>query len=76
MVSVDLQNLCVAIWVDGVVGEADLVPLPGGVHHELVVEVEEEGTHVLVVNLSTTVSFLLRKKQVKYVQNRTKTKRY
>ena len=62
MVPVDFEHFCVAVWVDGVVGEADLVPLPGGVHHELVVEVEEEGAHVLVVDLTTTVSLLLQKK--------------
>ena len=73
VVAVHLQHFGLAVGIDGVVGEPDLVALPRGVHDELVVEVEEEGTHVLVVNLSTTVSLLLRKK----VKLRlTKTKRY
>lgn len=45
-----------AVWVDGVVCEPDLVPLPGGVHHVLVVQVEQERAHVLVVHLEITIN--------------------
>ena len=40
VVPVDLEDFGVAVGVDGMVGEPDLVALPCCVHHELVVEVE------------------------------------
>ena len=59
VVAVHLQHFGLAVGIDGVVGEPDLVALPRGVHDELVVEVEEEGAHVLVVHLSSPVRLVL-----------------
>ena len=55
VVPIDHEHLGAAVWVDRVVGEADLVPLPGGVHHILVIQVEEEGAHVLVIHLEEVI---------------------
>ena len=49
--SVGLVYLGTTVWIDGVVGESDLVALPRGIHHVLVIQVEQETAHVLVVNL-------------------------
>ena len=54
-----LQNFSVAIWVKRMIGESDLVSLPGGIEHELVVQVEEEGRLVLVVHFSPAVCLVL-----------------
>lgn len=43
----------------GVVGEANLIPLPLGVNHTGGVEVEEKAGLVLVVHLPTTVRLIL-----------------
>ena len=60
VVPVHHQHLGTAVGVDGVVGKSDLVPLPGRVHHILVVQVEEEGAHVLVVHFAAPVCLVLR----------------
>ena len=59
MVPVHLQHLGVTIRIDGVVGKADLVALPRGINHKLIVQVEEERAHVLVVNFAAAISLVL-----------------
>ena len=39
--------------------EPDLVPLPGGVDDVLLVEVEEEAAHVLVVHFTSPICLVL-----------------
>jgi hypothetical protein len=60
VISIDTQNLCTAVGVNRVVGKPYFVSFPSGVHHMLVVEIEQKGTHVFVVHLSSPVRFLLR----------------
>jgi len=60
MVPIHTQNLSAAVWIDGMIGKSDLIPFPGGIHHKLIVEIEEEGTHVFIINLPSPVCLLLR----------------
>lgn len=59
MVAIHEHDARVAVRVDRVVGEAYLVALALGVHHVVVVEVEEEGALESVVDLSAAVGLVL-----------------
>ena len=59
MVAVDHDYLRVAVWIDGMICEANFVSFARCVHHEVVVEIEQEAASVLVVDLATTVCFVL-----------------
>ena len=50
-----IVHLGTTVGVDGMVCKSDLVALSRGVHDVLVVEVEEEGAHVLVVHLNIAI---------------------
>lgn len=59
VVAINEHDACVAVRVDRVIGEAYLVSLALGVHHVVVVEVEEEGALESVVDLAATVGLVL-----------------
>ena len=59
VISVHHQHLGATVGVDGMIGESDLVSFPCRVHHILVVQVEEEGTHVLVIHFAPPVCLVL-----------------
>jgi len=59
VISIDHYNFCITIWVDRVIGKSDLISFPGCIHHVLIVEVEEEAAHVLVVHLAHPVRLVL-----------------
>lgn len=60
MVTIHHHDLRITVRVDRVVRETNLVTLTCRIHDEIVVEVEEEGAHVLVVDLPAAVGLVLR----------------
>lgn len=60
MVPIHTQNLSATVWIDGVISKSYFVSFPSCIHHKFIVEIEEEGTHVLIINLPSSVCFLLR----------------
>jgi len=59
MISVDHHYLRLAIRVNRVICETNFVTFSRGVDYEVVVEVEEEGTGVLVVDFASPVRLVL-----------------
>lgn len=59
MVTVYHDDLCIAVGIDGMVGEADFVSFSGGINNKIVVEIEKEAARVLVVDFSATISLVL-----------------
>merc|ERR1719195_527559 len=60
VISVYHENFRTAVGIDGVVGKSYFIAFPCGVHNVLVVEVEEEAAHVLVVHFPPPVGLVLR----------------
>ena len=59
VVAVDARHLGKAVGIDRVVGKADLVALALGVHHELVVQIEQVGALEAIVDLAAPVGLVL-----------------
>lgn len=59
MVSIHHHHFGVAVWVNGMVGKSNLIAFTSGIHNEIIVQVEEKAAHVLVIHLSSTISFIL-----------------
>ena len=60
VVAVNHHNFGGAIRIHRMIGETNFVAFARGVHHEIVVEVEEEAAHVLVVNFAAPIGLVLR----------------
>jgi hypothetical protein len=59
MIPIDHHNLGITIRIYRVISEPNLVPLPGRIHHKIIIQIEEETARVFIVNFSTTIGFLL-----------------
>lgn len=60
MVTVNHQDLGVAIWLNGMICKTDFVAFSGRIDDVIRVQVEQERTHVLVVDLAASIRFVLR----------------
>jgi len=59
MITIYHHNLCIAVWVDGVISQTDLVSLTSCIHNKIIIEIKQEWTHVFIVNFSSPISLIL-----------------
>jgi len=59
MVAGDHHYLGIAVGINGMVGEPNLVALSGRIHNKIVVQIEEERAHVLVIDFATAIGLVL-----------------
>jgi len=60
VITVHHHHFGVTVWTDGMIGEPDFVSLTSSVHDKVIVKIEQEAAHVLVVNFSPAVRLVLR----------------
>lgn len=60
MITVDHNHFGVTIRVDRVISEANFISFTCGVDNKFIIQVEQETASILVVNLSSSICFLLR----------------
>jgi len=59
VISIHHNHLRVTIWINGMIGKSDFVSLACGIHNEVVIQIEEKAARIFVVDLPTSVSFIL-----------------
>lgn len=59
MVTIYHHHLSVAIRIDGMIGKADFVTFSCGIDDKVIVQIEQKTAHVFIVDLTTTIGFLL-----------------
>lgn len=59
VITINHDNFCVTIGVDGVVGESYFIPFSSGIHYKVIVQVEQKTGHALVIDSAPPVCFIL-----------------
>jgi len=60
--------LSAAVRIDGMVCESNLVSFPCSIHYILIIQVKQEGTHVLIINLNrNTFTYHIPKQEHMYL---------
>lgn len=59
VITINHDNFCVTIGVDGVVGESYFIPFSSGIHYKVIVQVEQKTGHVFVIDSAPPVCFIL-----------------
>jgi len=59
VVPIHHHNFSIAVGIDRVICKADFVAFTGCVHNEIIIQVEKETAHVLVVHFPPSVSLIL-----------------